>query len=80
MGLPSLCFSARQYFFVVAHITQEIIDSEYTLEYLISNQVAYSFTKFWSLVLLLDSGTIIKFGTFLEPGTFDIHTIKQNYY
>ena len=37
-----------------------------TLEYhiYISDQVAYSFSKFWSLVLLLDSVTIINFDTF----------------
>ena len=30
-----------------------------TLEYQISDQVAYSFAKFWSLVLLLDTGRLL---------------------
>ena len=40
------------------------------LKYQIKDRVDYSFDKFWSLVLLLDSGTINNFGIFWESGTF----------
>ena len=38
-----------------------------SLKYLMSNPVAYYFFKFWNLVLLMDSSTIINFSHFGTP-------------